>query len=173
MAERARILVSHAEGDDAVFLTATGPCALGLCPALKQYISRFNQPRHRTLYFDLSGVQSIDSTFTGFLLALATKRSNPAAPDLRLVAPSPRVLEAFRLMHLKQFFHIQPDMPPLRAEWVEISLAAEGVEALRNTVLDAHEQLINADARNATEFARVVEGLREERDRHSGLGRES
>ena len=149
---------------DSVLLRADGPCTMGVCSALREYIDQFKKPDKAHIYIDLSNAESIDSTFTGYLLSLATKRSNPQAPDLHLVSPTQRVTEALRVMHLTAFFDICESMPsPPDGGWTDVALHRGEINALADIVLDSHERLIEADARNKSEFGRVVDGLRGER----------
>lgn len=164
MSAGTRILASKAGGDGTVLLKAVGPCSMTCCGALKRFVGQFRKPATTNLYLDLSEADSIDSTFAGFLLSLATKKAHPETPDLHLVQPSPRIVDAIRCMHLTRFFKLSDSMPRQTGDWKEVALERESSDALRNTVIDSHEKLIEADGRNKAEFGRVVDGLRSTSD---------
>ena len=52
-------------------------------------------------------------------------------------------------------------------DWHEVATERESCDALRCTVIDAHERLIDADGRNAAEFQGVVEGLQQAKNKTS------
>ncbi|MBK8269978.1 MAG: hypothetical protein IPK83_17445 [Planctomycetes bacterium] len=69
-------------------------------------------------------------------------------------------MEAIRTMHIGGFFNVCDTLPPSTAGWQEVAVERESCDALRETVIESHEQLIDADERNEKEFGRVVEGFR-------------
>lgn len=162
-AESATILTALPEGGDAVLIKAIGPCRLGVCPALQAFIQCNKKPGRSRLYVDLSEAESIDSTFTGLLLALAMRKSDPSLPDLFIVSPTERVLASINGMHLTRFFKLCDAMPIAQPKWNPLKVPEGAEPSLADTVIEAHENLIEVDSRNKAEFGRVVEGLREER----------
>ncbi|MBX3395280.1 MAG: hypothetical protein KF841_07915 [Phycisphaerae bacterium] len=162
-ADRATILTALPDGGDAVLIKAIGPCRMGVCPALHTFIQCHKKPDRSHLYFDLSEAESIDSTFAGLLLSLAMRKSDPSLPELFIVSPNERVLASINGMHLTRFFKICDAMPVARPNWNPLKSPTGNEPTLADTVLEAHEKLIEGDSRNQAAFGRVVEGLREER----------
>ncbi len=148
-----------------VLIKATGRCTMGVCPALQAYLRPFQTPEKTAIYFDLSGAETIDSTFTGLLLSLATKKINAHTPSLHLFQPSDRVREALATMHVLSFFDITPDWPATATTWTPLPTALADPKAAADLIIESHENLIEADERNKDEFGKVVRTFKAERER--------
>ncbi len=162
MNARATLQSAESTNRRTILIRAVGPCNMSSCPALKDYIRGFKKPEMGDIYIDLSGAESIDSTFTGLLLSVATKKFDAQAPDLHLVSPAERVREAIRSMHLGRFFDVQDQLPACDGEWRDIQIDPPEGAPLAETVVECHKEIIRADDRNRDEFGRVVEGFEAE-----------
>ncbi len=144
---------------DTLMIRAGGCCTAVLCARLKKLLESSCRPQTALIGFDLAGVEMIDSTFAGMLLATALRKGEDA-PEVCLVAPSEGVLGTLDNMHVRQLFAIRPEPPVQVRYWEELSAERPNPRDVAHTVIDAHEHLIAADDRNEATFARVLEGMR-------------
>ena len=170
MSSETQILVAASQAEHSAAVKAVGDCRMGICEALREFVNEHGRPDITDIYFDLSAASFVDSTFTGFLLGLATKRNQPAAPDLHLVNPSQKALDTFRGMHLMQYFDICDKIPNPPGKWSVLSADAVCPDTVGDLVIDAHEGLVEADQRNAEKFGRVVEVFRDEKAKKQAGG---
>ena len=149
--------------DGRVLIRPVGPCTLVACDLLGPTLEGFHKPDTTDVYFDLSQAETIDSTFTGMLLGLLTGRKGPATPAVHLIRPTPRVVDALEQMHVLRLFDVCDSMPGTPDELNPLTTRPGDLAKLRDLVIDAHKDLIEADPRNAATFGRVVSGLENER----------
>lgn len=157
MSATAQLLTAASATGDAVLIRALGSCTLGVCPPLKAFLAPLKSPETKQCYIDLSQTEYIDSSFTGLLLSLARRSGQSDSPAFKIVAPSSKVLDVIRSMHLQPFFAVERALPAERGEWSEIPMAEAGAAPLGETVVECHQAIIDADERNRAEFGRVVE----------------
>jgi anti-anti-sigma regulatory factor len=142
-----------------------GSCTMAIAGLVQSRVKRCRRPQTTDLYFDLSQADAIDSTFTGLLLSLVTSKADADVPNVHLLAPSASVMDALGRMHVLVLFDVCSSMANPPTEWQELTADPAGPDELTDLVIDAHQQLIDADPRNVKPFGRVVEGLREQRAR--------
>lgn len=148
-----------ARNADTLMIRAGGCCTAVLCTRLKKLLESCLRPQTTLIAFDLAGVEMIDSTFAGMLLATALRKGEDA-PAVCLVAPSEGVLGTLDNMHVRHLFTIREDAPAQVRCWEELSVERPGAHEVARIVIDAHEHLVAADDRNEAAFARVLEGMR-------------
>mgnify|MGYP001050336798 CR=1 FL=1 len=159
MAGGTHIPVEVFEAEGVSVVRPTGPCTIAICETLTRYVQQVGERGVRELYLDLSGAEWLDSTFTGLLLALATGKRRPQV-RVYLHRPSESARKALENMHVASLLPVVDQLPPhgpngRLLEPVELSAARTG-----ELVIDAHEELIAADARNAPRFGPVVDVFR-------------
>lgn len=159
-----RILVAVADTPRAVFVKPVGPCKMGICPALREFVETEIAASSAHLYFDLSDAESVDSTFTGFLLSLARQAGGPQGGGVHLFRPSDKVREALATMHVLRFFDVRAEELRPPGKWRTLAASPGTVERAADEVIEAHERLIEADDRNAETFEGVVNTFRTERE---------
>lgn len=165
MTTSARIEVAMDQPRNALHFRCSGSCTLSVCPALQDAIAQHDGEPLAHLYFDLSSSDAIDSTFAGFLLSLHRREKQSGSPHLHLVAPSPGVRRTFEIMNVARLLDINDAAPPVDAEtWQPVELSAPHAPPTDDFVIECHENLIDADARNREPFTPVVEGLRRAQD---------
>lgn len=137
-----------------------GECTAGLCDRLQTCIAELQKPDTSDVYFDLAEAKWIDSTFVGFLVSLATRKSRPSVPDIHLVALSPGTDQSLANLHVRSLFDILDVAPVTPAEWCELPANPVDVVRVGKLVIESHEALIEADERNASTFQHVVDLFR-------------
>ncbi len=145
---------------ESVVLRVQGRCTACSCDALQGFVRQIDRATVPDLYFDLEHADWIDSTFAGFLMALAVGKAGPAVPTVHLLRPSEHARDALRKLHVLRLFDVRDDVTPRPEEWQPLNLARPPADALGDLVVRSHEALIEADQRNAPTLGPVVEGFR-------------
>jgi anti-anti-sigma factor len=163
MAGGTHIPVEVFESEGVSVVRPSGACTIAICETLTEYVRQVDQRGVRELYLDLSGADWLDSTFTGLLLALAAGKRRPQA-RMYLYRPSEAARKTLENMHVASLLPVVDALPPhgptgRLLEPVELSRDRAG-----DLVIDAHEELIAADSRNAPRFGPVVDVFRKSRD---------
>lgn len=159
-----RSVLVAADGRRVVF-KPQGRCSAVLGNAIRQYFGRLPPDGGRDVYFDLSGVDLLESTFAGLLLALARGRGGCAVAAVHLIRPSDAAVASLRNMNVLGFFDVRDSCADLPDAWVPIAADAASADELADLIIRAHETLIAADARNEVAFGPVVRGFAAARDR--------
>ena len=115
---------------------------------------------------DLSACTYLDSTFLGILLGLGLKLKEAGEGRLHILNASPRNLELLRNLGLDRLINVDAQHvelngvleKPLEEVPCSVSTRAEAAP----TILEAHTNLMEFDARNVPKFKDVVEFLRED-----------
>ena len=125
------------------------------------------QRGHREFVVDLDACELMDSTFMGTLAGVALRLREIGQGALRTVNVNARNSSLLENLGLDHLFAVETgraaDAP---ATLRQAEPAAE--EDTKETVLEAHEALIQADAHNAVKFKDVVDYLRQELAQENG-----
>ena len=119
------------------------------------------QRGHREFVVDLDACELMDSTFMGTLAGVALRLREIGQGGLRTVNVNARNASLLENLGLDQLFSVETGHAtnaPATLRQAEPAGAGDDKE----TVLEAHEALIEADAHNAVKFKDVVEYLRQE-----------
>jgi anti-anti-sigma factor len=125
---------------------------------LKDGVTRF--------VIDLGACTYLDSTFLGILLGLGLKLKDAGEGRLHILNASPRNLELLRNLGLDRLINVDAQHVELNGvtekplEEVECPVPTRAEAA--PTILEAHANLMEFDARNVPKFKDVVEFLRED-----------
>ncbi|RIJ48446.1 anti-sigma factor antagonist [Clavibacter lycopersici] len=85
--------------DDVTVVTATGMLNMAAAPELRQAIHDALDPAPQRVVVDLAGVDFIDSSGLGALIA-GLRAARDAGGDLRIAAPGPQVAMVLQLSNL-------------------------------------------------------------------------
>jgi anti-sigma B factor antagonist len=91
-----------------VFAALQGHIRLAEAGTLRELMQALAQHPAEAFYLDLAGIQYIDSTGLGLLMALH-KQIHEAGGRLHLVQPARTVLSVLRLSKLDRVFHVVPE----------------------------------------------------------------
>ncbi len=125
---------------------------------LKDFAAEMTERGHREFVVDLKDCELMDSTFLGTLAGIALKL-RPAG-QLRVIRANDRCRSVMANLGLDRVFTVDgpvPEAPP--------AAALEDTDRLphparRETIIEAHENLVEADPGNAVRFKDVLEFLR-------------
>jgi anti-anti-sigma regulatory factor len=170
MASVTKVRVEAGWSGSALVIKPLGPCTVAICGDVLNYLKRLSAAEVTDIYFDLSEAGAIDSTFAGFLVALATSGTDAPVPAAHLLAPSEPVVQALERMYVLGLFDVCPAMPQPPTEWQELPAEPLSSEKLTDLVIEAHQELINADRRNAPAFRTLVATLQASKKRKPADG---
>ena len=126
---------------------------------LKEFATEMMKRDHKEFVIDLKNCELMDSTFMGTLAGIAMRLGS--AGKLHVVHPNARCRQVLKNLGLDRVVSVDDDAPvgapgePLRD--------AEGNpprEAKRETIIEAHENLVAADPANAVRFKDVIDFLK-------------
>lgn len=126
---------------------------------LKDFAAEMTKRGHRDFIVDLQDCELMDSTFMGTLAGIAL-RLGPQG-TLRVVRPNERCRSVLHNLGLDRVFAVEDNLPalPPDADLRE----AEGQpprDTRRETIIEAHENLVAANPDNAVRFKDVIEFLK-------------
>lgn len=142
----------------AVWVRVQGRGSFRNSAGLKEFAAEMTGRGHREFVVDLKDCELMDSTFLGTLAGIALKL-RPAG-HLRVVRANERCRALMRNLGLDRVFTVDgpaPEAPPATAlEDADRTPHATG----RETIIEAHENLVQADPGNAVRFKDVLDFLR-------------
>jgi anti-anti-sigma factor len=148
---------------DPVVVRIEGRASFQNCGCLRDFIAEMLGRDKVRFVLDFKNCASMDSTFLGVLAGAAIQLSKCKPPGSLVVAQvGPRNLELMRNLGLHRLLTIDAGEAPSadRASTTALEgAAASEVESAR-LVLEAHENLVNADEANRTKFQDVLAFLR-------------
>jgi len=150
-----------------VWLKVIGRGTFQNSPGVKEFVKQMIQRGHRDFVVDLDTCELMDSTFMGTLAGVALRLREIGQGGLRAVNVNSRNADLLENLGLDQLFAVETG----RAADVPATLqqaAPVPDENSKETVLEAHEALIEADAHNAVKFKDVVDYLRQELAQENG-----
>ncbi|MEI6493570.1 MAG: STAS domain-containing protein [Verrucomicrobiota bacterium] len=150
-----------------VWLKVSGRGTFQNSPGVKEFVKQMIQRGHREFVVDLDGCELMDSTFMGTLAGVALRLREIGQGGLRAVNVNARNASLLENLGLDHLFVVETgraaDAPAILRQAEPV---AEG--DTKETVLEAHEALIQADAHNAVKFKDVVDYLRQELAQENG-----
>lgn len=188
--ELSKILV--ARGTDLGFVKVVGRGSFQNSGCLKAFYLQLLKDGIHRFVVDLETCTYLDSTFLGILLGLGlkVKDANKGNGRLHILNASPRNLELLKNLGLDRLIHIQgkelaavganganipngngngthhlpssSDIGEAEENLEEIACPVPTRQEAAPTILEAHEALMEFDARNVPKFKDVVEFLRED-----------
>jgi anti-anti-sigma factor len=149
--------------ENLLVIKLAGRCTVTMSTCLSRLFDRCRRPQITDVYVDLSEVEYMDSTCVGLVVSLALKKNDTSVPRIHLLRPSSAVVRILETMLVLDHLECSDALPTAIAEWKELPVEATDQADLAAVMIDAHENLIKADARNVEVFGPVVDGLRADR----------
>lgn len=150
---------------DPVAIRVEGRASFQNSGSIKDFLGACITGGRRRFVMDFEACSTMDSTFLGVLAGAALQlRSTEPAGTLVLSRLAPRNLELVRNLGLHRLLLVDDGRAPaiIASETLALGkVPADEVEAAR-LVLDAHANLISADASNQARFQDVMDYLRQE-----------
>ena len=128
---------------------------------LKDVSAELIKRGHREFIVDLKDCELMDSTFMGTLAGLAFK----LAPDgnLRVIRANERCRSVLQNLGLDRVFRVEESATPVPpGTALREATGHPPREAQRETIIEAHENLVAANPENAIRFKDVLDFLKHE-----------
>jgi Anti-anti-sigma regulatory factor (antagonist of anti-sigma factor) len=151
--------------DEAVWLRVMGRGTFQTSAGMKEYARRMIQRGRRHFVVDLAACELMDSTFMGTLAGLALRLREFGTGGLTVINGNARntmLLENLGLDHLFSFTLPEGITPPPAATAKPLDGATVSASQQHDTILSAHEALVEADPENEARFKDVLELLKQE-----------
>lgn len=135
---------------------------------MKEFVKQMIQRGYREFVVDLQNCELMDSTFMGTLAGVALRLREIGQGSLNAVNVNERNSGLLSSLGLDQLFTVSSldsgDQPAIPSEAKLKATPSEkvGMETQKETVLEAHEALAEADSANAEKFKDVLDYLRNE-----------
>lgn len=133
-------------------------------PALKEFAKEMVNRGYRDFRVDLRNCPVMDSTFMGTLAGIALRLREIGQGGLQVVNLNERNRELLCNLGLDQLFLVQSQPTAGAAEEALESAPVQPQDRTTQaqTMLEAHEALVAADAQNLTKFKDVLEYLKQD-----------
>lgn len=156
-----RILVSV---DEAYALARVlGRGSYKVSRSLKEFASRVMDAGNTVFLVDLQHCVGMDSTFMGVLAGLSQRQQKESGRKVILTGVSDKLVNLMKTLGLSQLVEIQGDAPETQPQELnELERIKETPLESANTMLEAHEKLVEIDEENRLRFQDVLEYLRED-----------
>ena len=133
---------------------------------LKEFAREMIQRGYREFVADLQHCPVMDSTFMGTLAGIALRLREIGQGRLHVTNLNDRNRDLLRNLGLDQLFSIDLCGVPVPEEQSPIEASASGDRSAQaQTMLEAHEALVQADPENLMKFKDVLEYLKQDLDR--------
>jgi len=126
---------------------------------LKEFAAEMTRRGHREFIVDLVGCELMDSTFLGTLTGIALG----LRPDgtLTVVRANPRNRDVLANLGLDRIFTVEEEAPEPGPTDMRSAEPGAPRPARRETIVEAHENLVAASPENAIRFKDVLEFLQQ------------
>lgn len=164
MANDSRNSLSFGIKDDVIRVVAVGEIraadTFALNECLLPYIEKVRDMKR--IYIDLAGCDYMDSTFIGFITALAVKCRKNACDIVRIVDPSERALGALRKLSALKEIAIVRGVPLGHVPVFEVAPEMGSFSGRKNIeiLFEAHAALSGLSAENRREFEDLLSELK-------------
>ncbi len=155
--------ILYAEKDGINVLKFIGDVRVTLGPTINTFLDRLcENPGFKSVVFDLSETEAIDSTSLGLLakISLRTQESFDVVPTI--VSPREDITRILISMGFDEVFVILKELVNECGQPCELPAEIVSESRLREQVIDAHRVLMSLNQSNQDEFCDLVEALEEE-----------
>jgi anti-sigma B factor antagonist len=136
------------------FLNSTG---------LKEFTKEMTNRGFREFVVDLKSCPVMDSTFMGTLAFVALRLRDLGQGELRVINLNERNRDLLCNLGLDQLFTLGPGVNPVPVPPEEpLPAGADDKQARAQTMLEAHEAVVQANPENAAKFKDVLEFLKQD-----------
>lgn len=163
--EESTILVAHES--ETGFIRISGKGSFKNAKLIKSFADSSREAGVNRFVIDLQHCKHMDSTFMGVLAGLASQQKKSGLEAPKCVNLSPRNRELLETLGLDKIMTLATRSDESTAsdfESLDQLVQKEDKKESAQTMLEAHENLIDVDERNAAKFQDVVKFLRHKLD---------
>ncbi|MFT5083230.1 MAG: anti-anti-sigma factor [Lentisphaeria bacterium] len=156
--------IKIAEQEGVYVIKMEGDVRLTLCLSFDDFIEKIlSKSDYRTVIFDLTNAQAIDSTTLGLMAKMSIKAGQHKHESPLVVADSPSIIRLLVSMGFDDIFRLVENSEfslPCDASETILMLEKNGNETeVKTKVLEAHRNLMSLNAQNQSTFKELVETL--------------
>lgn len=140
-----------------VWVRITGRGTFQNSTGLKQFAEEMRRRGHRDFVVDLADCELMDSTFLGTLAGIALALGQGGR--LTAVRPNARNRDVLGNLGLDRIFTVTDHLPEPLPGRLQSAASGGPPDAQRETIVEAHENLVAASPENAVRFKDVLEFL--------------
>jgi anti-sigma B factor antagonist len=163
------------QAQDSLFIRVVGRGTFQNSRALRSYVQEALSRGVLRYFVDLGPCQGMDSTFLGVLAGIGLRLRQQKTGSIQVVNAAPRNLELLQTLGLDQLFAVSSAAPPvwfgkpappdpafqlLPESDIETLSKPLDRDETADLMLEAHENLQQADGRNAAKFQDLTKMLR-------------
>lgn len=147
---------------DPIVVRITGRACFQNSACLRDFVTEMLAQGKKRFVFDFQQCTSMDSTFLGVLAGIALDLKKRGGGSLVLSRMGPRNLELVRNLGLHRLLTVDSGEAPMSFDKCDTALPCHDQTELEHArlVLEAHENLIEADQSNRTKFQDVLAFLK-------------
>lgn len=136
--------------------------------SLKEFAAKVMDHGNPSFIVDLKHCVGMDSTFMGVLAGISQRQQKENGEKIILCSVSDKLINLMTTLGLSQLVRIQEDLPEQTPTDVsELDRGNESPLDSAETMLEAHEKLVEIDEENRLRFQDVLDYLREDIQRQS------
>lgn len=126
---------------------------------LKEFATEMMRRGHLEFVIDLGSCELMDSTFMGTLAGIAMRLGKEG--KLHVTRPNARCRQVLKNLGLDRIISVEEEAPgPAPGDPLTNAEGNPPCEAKRETIIEAHENLVAANPENAVRFKDVLEFLK-------------
>jgi len=168
------VFLVHTNGDPIV-LTIVGRASYLNCAPVAQFFGKLAKQGRRRFVLDFSRCTGMDSTFLGLIAGAAMDLKKMEPPGvLSLMGLSPRNLELVRNLGLHRLLCVDCGDYPMNfsPDQARALITPDEAElANARLILQAHQNLVAADAANLGKFEDVLAFLKTQTEKEAAVGK--
>jgi anti-sigma B factor antagonist len=142
----------------AVWVRVEGRGSFQNSAGLKEFAAEMRRRGHRDFIVDLANCELMDSTFLGTLAGIALGLGKDGR--LTVVRPNARNRDVMSNLGLDRIFTVSDQVPEPLPTKLESAEPGAPQPAQRETIVEAHENLVAASPENAVRFKDVLDFLK-------------
>ncbi|MCP4179381.1 MAG: STAS domain-containing protein [bacterium] len=154
--KKANIMI--ARDNDGYTIKVEGRATFECSPPLKNFSKNISAELIKNIFIDLGECTWMDSTFMGTLAIIGLKAKNSNV-HVEIINSDRKNLDLLKELGIDTLFVFNNCFDSCENKW---NCLVDGSEDIAQTVLNAHEALIEIDESNTPKFSKVVELIKED-----------
>lgn len=157
--------IKVAQHEGVFVIKMEGDVRLTLCLSFDSFIENmFNQSDFRSVVFDLTDAEAIDSTTLGLMAKISINGKAKHFDDPIVISRNPSITRLLVSMGFEDIFQIVRDADVSLGGELPLEMEPEDADenSVRDKVLEAHRTLMNLNEKNKITFKELVESLEEQ-----------
>lgn len=157
--KQAKVLIARKNGQ--YHIKVEGRATFECSPPLRNFANSLDEHDCKGIFIDLSGCVSMDSTFMG-ILAMVGMKAKKIASSVSIVNASENNKNLLNGLGLQKIFtYTTSSEIESQQRWMEAGSSSDKMEKAE-TVLEAHETLMEVDKKNIPKFQNVVDFVKKD-----------